>query len=123
MRSRSAAVGLVAGLLLFAVGAAGSGADSAGSKIEAPAPVAAVPLEDGTRVLENWQKAADIALANNQFLVAYTFYKKIAAAVPDSRVGRVAIYRSQYCLHRFRNPDRFPRWEDWWRELYETLTW
>ena len=123
MRSGYATVGLLGMALLLATGAAVPESGLPAAKSEALQTTLPVRPVDATQQAADWQRTADIALANNQFLVAYSFYQKIAQAYPGSRVARQAASRGNYCLHRLQNPDRYPTWEDWWRELYDALVW
>ena len=124
MRAQYIMMSLLMALLLFATGATRSESGAASAKPETvEVPVLMAPKENAVRQLERWQRAADVAFANKQFLVAYPFYEKIVQVYPNTWAAQRAASRGDECIAQLRNPDRFPAWEDWRSELRDTFTW
>ncbi len=72
------------------------------------------------------QWAGDLAMALEQWEVAYSFYKEMADTFPNTPHGRVAEYRLGILRGKMTNPARPPQMEhpaSWLSEVFEVLTW
>ena len=115
MRLRYAMLSFFVGILVFAASAtAGEIETTPGGVGESVA---------GIRQAEEWRRAADLALENKQWLVAYSFYRKNAETFPGTRHACLAACRADYSRYFLHHPGRVPSGEDWLREAYDFLTW
>ncbi len=81
---------------------------------------------EGVQQARLWQWEGDVALAGQQWDVAYSSYMKIATAFPDTRHGRRAAARARSIRARMLSPDRSPASENpfsWIGELIDFVTW
>ena len=101
MRSRLWVLVLLAGLMCFGTGAS----------------------VNEVRQADEWQRAGDLAIQNDSVGIGSTFYAKVVETFPGTPHAKVAAYRGDYCQYRLRHPNHMPPEENWWRDIYDTLTW
>ena len=83
----------------------------------------AVPVE-GVLQAQEWLHAGDIAMQGGQYGIAYTFYQKVAETFPNTKYGRLAVYRGAHAKDKLRHPAwRVPSGENFIREVVDLATW
>lgn len=78
---------------------------------------------EGVHQAEEWQQAGDLALHNDSLAIGSVYYTKVIETFPGTPHSKMAAWRGDYCQYRLRHPNHIPPGENWWAELYDTLTW
>ena len=77
----------------------------------------------GVQQADEWQHAADLAIHNDSLAIGSVFYAKVVETFPGTPHAKVAAHRGDYGQYELKHPNHMPPEENWWRELYDTLTW